>query len=62
MSLRLLKSYSRDDTEVRVYRDYEWDEYSVRIFKAGIEQVLASYHTDDRADAISTAEIMIDED
>lgn len=44
---------------VKVYRDTEWDEYSVRLFKNGIEQVLASYHTPDKQDALDTAQAMI---
>jgi hypothetical protein len=45
--------------ETKVYRDTEWDEYSVKLFKNGIEQVLASYHTPDKQDALDTAQAMI---
>jgi hypothetical protein len=47
-----------NDLSVKVYRDTEWDEYSVRVFKNGVEQVMASYHTDDKQDAIDTARAM----
>jgi hypothetical protein len=45
--------------EVKVYRDTEWDEYVVRQFKDGIEQVPSNYHTDCKQDAFDTAIQMI---
>jgi len=62
MSLKLLETFSvltKDALTTKVYRDTEWDEYSVKLFKNGIEQVLASYHTPDKQDALDTAQAMI---
>ena len=42
-------------TSVRIYRDSEWNEWQVRIPGAPD----ATYHTDDRRDALSTAEVML---
>lgn len=41
--------------EVLIRRDVEWDEYTAEI--AG--QPDATYHTDDRADAIATGKVML---
>jgi hypothetical protein len=69
MSLKLVDTFSTVAVDfttmklnaliVKIYRDTEWDEYVVRLFKNGIEQVLASYHTDDKQDALDTAQAMI---
>lgn len=69
MSLKLVDTFSTVAVDfttmklnaliVKVYRDTEWDEYSVRLFKNGIEQVMASYHTDNKQDALDTALAMI---
>jgi hypothetical protein len=61
MSLELLETFSvltKDALTTKVFKDTEWDEYSVRLFKNGIEQVLASYHTDSKQDALDTARAM----
>lgn len=39
----------------KVYRDSEWNEYRVVFYRDSIKQEGADYHTDDKADAISTA-------
>jgi len=62
MALRLLEKFDRGNITVKVYRDTEWEEYSVRLYKNGIEQINASYHCEYLDDAMSTASIMIDED
>lgn len=69
MSLKLINRYSTvavnfrtmqlEALEVKVYRDTEWDEYVVRQYKNGIEQVPSNYHTDSRQDAFDTAIRMI---
>jgi hypothetical protein len=64
MSLVLLETFSaltNDALTTKVYRDTEWDEYVVRLYRNGIEQVLASYHTDYKKDAVSTAWAMINQ-
>lgn len=41
--------------EFRVVRDSEWNEYIVKYYIDGKEQIEWSYHTDDKQDAIDTA-------
>lgn len=38
-----------------VYKDSEWDEYVVRFFRNGKYESGADYHTDDKEDAVGTA-------
>lgn len=45
--------------EAKVYWDPEWEEYLVRLFKNGIEQVPASYSTTHKDDALTTARVMV---
>ena len=62
MSLKLLETFSvltKDALTTKVYRDTEWDEYVVRLYRNGVEQVMASYHTDNKQDALDTALAMI---
>lgn len=40
----------------KVYRDREWDEYVVKFYVNGQHQTEADYHTDDKNDAMSTAQ------
>lgn len=40
----------------KIYKDTEWNEYIVRFFVNGRHQVDADYHTDDKNDAIDTAQ------
>lgn len=40
----------------KVYRDREWDEYVVKFYVNGQHQTDADYHTDDKNDAMSTAQ------
>lgn len=52
MALKLIMKITGPDESAKVYRDSEWNEYRVRVDGAGPE---STYHTDDKADAISTA-------
>ncbi len=47
------------DKTAKVYRDSEWDEYRVRLYLNGVLNAAADYHTEDKADAIATAAIMV---
>lgn len=40
-----------------VYWDKEWSEYRVTFYVNGVKQQGADYHTDDKDDAIATAEL-----
>lgn len=43
---------------VRVVRDAEWNEYRAELWIDGAAVPDATYHTDDRRDAIATARVM----
>lgn len=43
----------------KVYRDEEWDEYRVSIFHMGQWGETSDYHTNDKADAMGTAPLML---
>ena len=47
------------DFLVKVYKDSEWGEYVCRLFANGEEMVDSSYHTDDKNDALETANSML---
>lgn len=44
-----------NDRKVFIYRNAQWNEYVVKFYVAGVYQVDADYHTDDKADAYDTA-------
>ena len=44
---------------VKVYKDSEWNEYICRLFVNGKEMVDSAYHTDDKLDALDTANSML---
>lgn len=41
----------------KVYRDVEYDEFVVEFYKDSVRQVNAKYFTDDKQDAIDTANV-----
>ena len=50
----------------RVYRDAEWNEYRVTLAHETVGGALvalpdATYHTDDKGDALNTAQVMMDD-
>jgi len=53
---RLVASDSEGAFGYRVYLDREWNEYVVKHYVNGRHQVDADYHTDDKNDAMSTAQ------
>lgn len=64
-ALKKVTQFEKDGKKAVVYRDAEWDEYRVKfyvVFK-GVESYLndADYHTDDKADATSTAKNYVNE-
>lgn len=58
MSLRLVNRIANGHTQkaAKVYRDVEWQEYRVKFYRNGMYQEGADYHTDDKDDAVGTAE------
>jgi len=47
------------DKTAKVYRDSEWQEWRVRLYIRGELHAPADYFTDDKADAIATAAVMV---
>lgn len=47
------------DFIVKVYRDSDWNEYICRLFANGAEMYSSAYHTDDKQDALDTANNML---
>lgn len=43
----------------KIYRDSDWNEYQVDLYIDNVKQPDATYHTDDKQDAINTAVAMI---
>lgn len=60
---KLIKTLTSDRTMVKVYFDAEWEEYIARLYYkkpfGWQEQNKASYHSDDKEDALSTAADML---
>lgn len=50
-----------DNCETRKHADIAWcselQEFRVKFYKQGVHQVGADYHTDDRQDALATAQL-----
>lgn len=55
---RLIHTETNGNATVKVYWNGDWEEYVARLFVNGVENANASYHTDDKDDAISTAKDM----
>jgi hypothetical protein len=57
MALRKIESISntKNGKSATVYRDAEFQEYRVKFYQDGKHLEAADYHTDDKADAQSTA-------
>lgn len=53
--LRLIRSEGINNRTAKVYRNAEWGEYQVKFYQDGDYLPDADYHTDDKADALSTA-------
>lgn len=59
MARRLIHTTPKSGTEecqAKVYRDTEWDEYLVEFHTKNGHNFEADYHTENKADAISTAD------
>lgn len=62
MGMRLLRTLVHNDVEVKIHRCSETAEYRCRIYRGGKAYEPGDYHTDDGADALSTARLMLDEE
>lgn len=59
MGLRLIEVVTKGTKAAKVYRDSEWQEFRVKFFDKCVHITDADYHTDDKADAVSTAKWQI---
>ena len=57
MVTRLIKEVIERTNKALIYHDADWGEYRVKFFRNGVHQVKADYHTDDKQDAINTANV-----
>lgn len=55
---RLIETISAGQSVAKVYRDSEWGEFVVSLFRAGVKT--ADYHTEDKTDALQTARLMVE--
>lgn len=58
-SRRLVGRRELDGRVVKIYKDTDWGEYVVELYKDSVHQEEASYHTDDKMDALHTAHHML---
>lgn len=54
--LRKVAEFSGDTRTAKVYYDADFGEFTVRFYIFDVHQMHADYHTDDRKDAISSAQ------
>lgn len=60
MAKKLLRTWTKAPAIVKVYWNSDDREYSVRLWCGGVERKKAEYFTDDKADALGTAQAMLD--
>lgn len=53
--LRLVSTHGEGERTAKVYKDPDWGEFRVRHYLNGVHQPEADAHTDDKADAVGTA-------
>lgn len=58
--MQLIKTIKAGDALCKVYRDAEWQEYRVKLIKHGVHQAGSDYHSDDKQDALDTAQRMLE--
>lgn len=59
MSTKLIKRFDNATKTAKVYRDTVLGEFSVQFFENGIRQLNADYFTDEKDDAMQTAQVQI---
>lgn len=55
--MRKINSYKNGSNSANVYRNSEWKEYIVKFYRNGYHMGSADYHTDDKKDALDTAQV-----
>lgn len=59
MALRKIETFTGNNRVAKVYRDSEWNEYRVTYMLDGAKIVGGDYHTDDKQDALDTAQVWV---
>lgn len=59
MSKKLIRVTTLGNVQVRVVRDSEWNEYVVTLSIGGVKQAGDGYHTDNKDDALDTADLLL---
>lgn len=59
--MRLIDTKTNDVKVAKIYRDAENQEFVVKFFISNVHQINADYFTDDKSDAIGTANVFVDE-
>jgi hypothetical protein len=54
--MRLVKQNTAGSKSYKLYKDTDWGEYRVKFYEDGKHLTKADYHTDDKQDALDTAE------
>lgn len=57
--MRTISTLNTDHIVVRVRRDVDNNEYVVQLHVDGVHNAASDYHTDNRDDALSTADVML---
>jgi hypothetical protein len=57
--MRKIAQFDSGNMSVKVYRDIEWNEYRVKIYRDNMHEESADYHTDDKEDALDTAKSIL---
>lgn len=59
MARKKIHTAINGDKQAKVYRDAEYNEYRVCFWLDGVKINNADYHTDDKQDAIDTADLWV---
>ena len=59
MSRRRIALFEGSTHTVKVHIDTEWDEFRVTLFNDTTKELVSTYHSDDKDDAISTAQSIL---
>lgn len=54
--MKLIKVVQQGKFEAKIYKDSEWNEFRTKFFVDGKHQENGDHHTDDKEDAINTAD------
>ena len=59
--MRKIKTFSEKDVSVSIYWNAEYEEFCCKLFDCGVHIKNADYFTDDKDDAMPTAQLMLEQ-